>query len=372
MALVVDPELKALIPPLTADERALLEESIVRDGCRDPLVVWGDVLVDGHNRLDICERNGIAYQTKEINFDSREAVRVWMRNNQMGRRNLTAAWRIDLQLANKEDLLRMGAEKLSEAGARGNETRWGNESPLSQNDKPDKHDTRAQIATAAGVSTGMVGMAEQVRKNDPELWEKAKRDEVSVSSAYTQMKKREKIAQLEDVRAKEAKAIEGVYDVIVIDPPWPMQKFERECRPNQVALDYPTMSEDDLRALSIPAAGDCHLWVWTTQKFLPMAFRLVEHWGFRYVCTFVWHKPGGIQPNNLPQFNCEFALYAHRGNPQFVDRKAFFTAFQAPRGKHSEKPQEFYDTVRRVTAGRRLDMFARRAIDGFDGWGNEL
>ena len=177
--------------------------------------------------------------------------------------------------------------------------------------------------------------------------------------------------RLEKIKDVDTEPPEGQYEVIVIDPPWPMEKIEREVRPNQVGFDYPTMSEEELSEMSIPCAEDCHVWVWTTHKFLPMALRLLDAWSLKYVCTFVWHKPGGFQPQNLPQYNCEFSIYARRGSPEFSDLKNFNVCFDAPRHGHSVKPGEFYSMVRRVTTGRRLDMFSRREIDGFSSWGLE-
>lgn len=87
--MIIDKEIKNLIQPLTQDERQLLEESILTEGCRDALIVWNDILLDGHNRYEICQAYNIPFQTVNHDFDSREAAINWIINNQLGRRNLT-------------------------------------------------------------------------------------------------------------------------------------------------------------------------------------------------------------------------------------------------------------------------------------------
>jgi len=90
MSIRVDPEFEALCPPLSADEYATLQESLLAEGCRDALVVWAgqNVLLDGHNRLAICDRHGLSFATTEIALPDREAAIGWILRNQLGRRNL--------------------------------------------------------------------------------------------------------------------------------------------------------------------------------------------------------------------------------------------------------------------------------------------
>lgn len=92
MAIVhIDPAFQAQIPPLRPEERETLEASLQAEGCRDPLVVWREtnILLDGHNRYEICTRLGIPFTTIGLDFPDRELAADWIDANQLGRRNLT-------------------------------------------------------------------------------------------------------------------------------------------------------------------------------------------------------------------------------------------------------------------------------------------
>ena len=218
---------------------------------------------------------------------------------------------------------------------------------------------------------------EQLKQEKPELAKSIDNGEktfIEITREETKKEQAEKRKeQIEQIKNLEADGkIAKAYDVIVIDPPWKMKKIDREVTPEQTGFDYPTMNIEEISKLHIPARENAHIFLWITQKHLPAGFKLFNDWNVNYIFTMVWHKNGGFQPFNLPQYNNEFIIYGRIGTPKFIDTKAFFTCFNAKRNGHSVKPIEFYDLIRRVTAGNRIDMFARREIDGFDSWGGEI
>ncbi len=382
-----------LFPMLSGDALDSLRDDIRQHGVREPIVFLDGAILDGRNRY-MCARD-LCIEYPRVEFAGADPLAFVISHN-LHRRHLTESQRASIA-ARVANMPRGGAVyrsanlptddeprlSLSEiAAARGPMTstadaaRMMNVSERSVTSARKVHEQgapelvqavdegRVKVSVAADIASApMAEQAEIVAKGEKEILAAAK----AIRAEKAEVRK----AQIAEIKSRPVELPDGTYDVIVLDPPWPMEKIERDVRPNQVAFDYPTMTEEEMAALALPAAPDCHVFVWTTHKFLPMAFRLMDAWGARYVCTMVWHKPGGFQPIGLPQYNCEFALYGRIGTPRFADTKAFPTCFNAPRGGHSEKPEEFYDLLRRVTDGRRLDMFNRRAIDGFDVWGNE-
>jgi N6-adenosine-specific RNA methylase IME4 len=168
-----------------------------------------------------------------------------------------------------------------------------------------------------------------------------------------------------------------IYRCIVADPPWPMDKIDREERPMQsIGLDYPIMDLDDISNLAVPHLVEkdagCHLYLWTTHRFLEPALKIVEDWGFHYQCLMTWIKPTGMTPYSW-MYNTEHCIFARCG-PLPLQRMGLKLSFEAPvvKGTHSTKPDIFFERVIQASAGPRLEMFARKERDGFDVWGNEI
>jgi len=177
--LTIDPEFKALIPPLPDEEHAALEQSILRDGCRDALVVWNGILVDGHNRYEICNRIGKAFRTVPLErVDSRERAMAWMIDNQLARRNVSDLQRIELALKKKNALAALAQEK-QKAGIKQDSNLLTNLS------KGPAMNTRREVAKDARVSEGTVAKVEKMMISAvPEVLEMARADEIKIDVAF--------------------------------------------------------------------------------------------------------------------------------------------------------------------------------------------
>lgn len=197
-AIIIDPEFENLIPPLTEDEYQRLEESILREGCRDPLIVWNNILVDGHNRYSICTRNDIEYKTINYRFNDRDEVKLWIMRNQLARRNLTEIQRIKL-VTWCEAALKKEAEQRKLATLKQNFTVREN--------LPVRTRATEELGKLAGVSRKTYEHATKAMREAPaSVIEALNNNEISIDAAYavTKMNEEEKKEVLERINEGEA------------------------------------------------------------------------------------------------------------------------------------------------------------------------
>ena len=134
--------------------------------------------------------------------------------------------------------------------------------------------------------------------------------------------------------------------MIVIDPPWPVAFQARTDAPGQVKFEYTRMSLEKIQALKddgvLPTMAEhCHVWLWTTQRFLPEAFRCFETWGVRYVCTFVWDKRDGMKPMNLPRLPVSLPCMGVWGRHHFVMKPNLIHVFMHRAGSRARSRKRF-------------------------------
>ena len=171
---------KEACPPLTEDEFKKLEYNILHDGTiLSPILTWNDFIIDGHNRYEISQKHGIHFDTKEMEFESERAAIIWIKEHQLGTRNLTdaQAWQLVKDIG--ELLKERGKEKRK---------RKPTDSVLSTVDET-KHDTRKELADKLDWSEGKVATAQYVDKHaDEELKEEVYSGKKTFNKAYEELK----------------------------------------------------------------------------------------------------------------------------------------------------------------------------------------
>lgn len=178
--ITINEDLRAYIDPLTDDEYAALERSLLSEGCRDALVLWGDLLVDGHNRYSICQKHGVPFNTvQNQTFQSMEDVHLWMIDNHLGRRSVSDFQRGVLALRKKEIV----SARLAQAQAQpGSAKPAGAEVAVQAG--ADTVLTREAVARTARVSSATLGQIEKIQKTAaPELVSAVKAGVISINAA---------------------------------------------------------------------------------------------------------------------------------------------------------------------------------------------
>lgn len=194
MNIVVNEELKAYIDPLTPEEHEALERSILTEGCRDALVLWGEVLVDGHNRYGICQKHGLPFQTvQNTRFKTIEDVHLWMIDQHLGRRSISDFLRGVLALRKKDIVDERRARALADTAPSDDDAPFDADAPASTESSADSASalpppaplsSREAIARAARLSSNQVVMIEKIQKQAaPELVAAVKSGVISINTA---------------------------------------------------------------------------------------------------------------------------------------------------------------------------------------------
>jgi hypothetical protein len=176
--ITINEELRSFIDPLTANEHAALERSLLAEGCRDALVLWGEILIDGHNRHDICTRHGIEFRTvQNTNFKSLDDVMLWVIDNHLARRSVSDYQRGVLALRKKDIVAARIAQRTAEP-----EAPAAPDAPQVPESPP--WNTREDVAKAARVSSNTISQIERIQKAaTPQLVEAVRSGTISINAA---------------------------------------------------------------------------------------------------------------------------------------------------------------------------------------------
>ena len=368
----INESFRKLIPPLSSEEYAQLEENCKADGIRDPLVVWRGTLIDGHNRYDIAQKHGLDYTVVEKEFEDETAAKIWMVTNQFGRRNLNNYQRSVLALS-MEELFKEKAKEKEHARKT---------STCQNSDKSfEEIDTKKEIGKLANVSHDTIMRVKKIEATaTPETIAAVRSGEKSINEAYKEIrateKKEERIElitqQIEDIESGKLPELQGLYSVISIDPPWNYEGEKSnsyDANGRRVANPYPEMPTEEIKKIELPLLPDAVVLLWTTHKFLPDAFDILKAWGLQYKATMVWNKEK-IGMGAWLRMQCEFCLVGIRGNP-FWENTLHRDIITEPRREHSRKPDKFFTIIEEITKGRKLEYFSREKRENWDVFGND-
>jgi N6-adenosine-specific RNA methylase IME4 len=369
--------LAGLFPTL---EGAAFDELVVdisAHGLREPVVLLDGMILDGRNRFRACITAHIEPRFVAYTGDDPLAFVV---SANLHRRHLSESQRA--MVAAKLAALRRGANQHSgeHPSIEGSSTllNVGRASVerakvIRRDGVPDLVDAVERgfvsVAAAADVATLPKGQQQEiVARGEREILQAAK----AIRVRMTEERHTARVARLAAL-ATSVPMPDRLFPLIYADPPWRFDVFSPSGAWRSADEHYPTMDLDDIKALKVPAAEDCALFLWGTQPMLPQALEVMAAWGFGYRSHLVWVKdhPGtGYWARNRH----ELLLIGARGDmPAPAPSARPESVLFAPVGRHSEKPVAAYEIIERMYPTLpKLELFARATRPGWTAWGNEV
>lgn len=332
-------------------EYAALKADIERHGVREPVWTYQGQLIDGRHRKRACEELGISCPDRECPGDDPIAFVVSVN---LKRRHLSESQRAVV------------ASRIATMP-----------SHRPQKSADSRTLSQPEAALMLNVSERSIQEVKRVERQAPELLPKVESGEITLNAAVGEIKKRERVVEInrQKIELAEARpeAPQGLFHVVVIDPPWPykdgVEQPDYDPHGHRASNPYPEMELHDIAALKIPAADDCVLWLWTTHKFMRHAFPLLDRWGFTERAIVTWAKDR-MGLGRWLRSQSEFCIMATRGQP-LINLTNQTTVLHGPMREHSRKPDEFYAMVDALCAGRKLDFFSREQREGWEQFGND-
>jgi N6-adenosine-specific RNA methylase IME4 len=329
-------------------------DDVAARGLQQPLEITpAGVLLDGRARLRVARELGLAQVPVSVVSPAEEVE--YMILAALQRRQLSAAQRAALVV--ERDCYRAAREQAAQR-------RLANLRGVEVGRLPPRGKTRELAAGWAGVSARTVEDVALVQRHDPALFAQVKAGRLGGALAARRVR-----SALRDRELTPPPLPQGPFQLLYADPPWQLGNPDSAHAPEN---HYPTMPLAEICALRPPTAEDALLLLWAVNCLLPEALQVIEAWGFEYKTNLVWVKPR-IGLGYWARNRHELLLLGTRGRfplPDPADRPD--SVLQAPRGRHSQKPDRFYQLIEQAwPQATKLELFARRARPGWAAWGNQ-
>lgn len=423
-----------IFPLMALEEFNKLKDDIKEKGLLEPIIVYNEQIIDGRNRLKACHQLGIKPKFKE--FDFNQSISEYVISKNLHRRHLNASQRAVVALEFLPLLEEEAKEKIRQAQIERRREEAKTKQSIDEgidaisvseailphleddrlepeNKEQPKRDPQSRDRAGKLLQVGgrYVQDAKKIVNNNEKLGDLIKEGKVNLTEAkeiiklplevaedivdfiegeeeiterevkklIIQGKKQERLEKISEIAKnnQELKS-EKKYHIIYCDPPW---KYDNNHIIGAAENHYPVMSEQELCELPVKtiAAADCVLIMWVTAPQLEVAMNVINSWGFQYKTCAVWNKnvdgTGRFRGYYFRMFH-ELILIATKGQlpiPESENRVPSIINHPYD-GKHSKKPEMFYDLIEKMYPHKglnKIELFARNNREGWDSWGNQ-